>query len=50
VIYDVCYIEQQCLAFLMLANAIEAMLKPGLLVLGCDRQVDLAVKEKASIY
>ena len=34
---------------LMLVNATEAMLEPGPMVLGYDRQVDLAVRGKASI-
>ena len=34
---------------LMSADATGAMLEPGLLVLGCDGQVDLAAKGKASI-
>jgi hypothetical protein len=46
---DTCYVEQRCLALLMSADATGAMLEPGLLVLGCDGQVDLAAKGKASI-
>lgn len=46
---DACYVEQWCLALLMLADAMGAMLEPGPIVLGCDRQVDLAVKGKVLI-
>ena len=46
---DACYVEQQCLALLMSADATGATLKPRLMVLGCDGQVDLAVKGKVSI-
>ena len=46
---NVCYVEQPCLVLLMLADATGVMLEPGLMVLGHDRQVDLAVKGKVSI-
>ena len=46
---DACYVEQRCLALLMSANAMEAMNDPGPMVLGCDGQVDLAARGKASI-
>jgi hypothetical protein len=48
-VHDACYIEQWYLVLLMSANATGTKLEPGLLVLGCDRQVDLAVKGKVSI-
>jgi hypothetical protein len=47
--HGTCYVEQQCLALLMLADATGAMLEPVLLVLGCDGQVNLAAKGKVSI-
>ena len=49
VMHDTCYIEQQCLALLTLADAMEVMNDPGPMVLGCDGQVNLAVRGKASI-
>ena len=46
---DACYVEQPCLALLMSADATGAMLEPGPMVLGRDKQVDLAAKGKVSI-
>ena len=46
---DACYVDQRCLALLMSADATGAMLEPGPMVLGCDGQVDLAARGKASI-
>ena len=46
---NACYVERRCLALLMSADAMGAMIDPGPTVLGCDRQINLAARGKASI-
>ena len=46
---DACYEEQWCLAFLMSAGAMGAMLEPGPMDLGRNRKNSLTAKGKVSI-